>query len=109
MSNSSQQLKLGAIISYLAIGINIISGLFYTPWMIHSIGRENYGLYTLALSIITLFVFDFGLSAAVTRFIARYLAQDRQDKANDCIGLVYRLYIIIDIIHSYIITIYRFC
>ena len=53
MSNSSQQLKLGAIISYLAIGINIISGLFYTPWMIHSIGRENYGLYTLALSVIT--------------------------------------------------------
>ena len=98
MSNSSQQLKLGAIISYLAIGINIISGLFYTPWMIHSIGRENYGFYTFALSVITLFVFDFGLSAAVTRFIARYLAQDRQDKANDCIGLVYRLYIIIDII-----------
>lgn len=98
MSNSSQQLKLGAAISYFAIGINIISGLLYTPWMIHSIGRENYGLYTLALSVITLFVFDFGLSAAVTRFIARYLAQERQDKANDCIGLVYRLYIIIDII-----------
>lgn len=98
MSNSSQQLKLGAIISYLAIGINIISGLLYTPWMIHSIGRENYGLYTLALSVITLFVFDFGLSAAVTRFIARYLAQNRQDKANNCIGLVYRLYVIIDII-----------
>ena len=98
MSNSSRQLKLGAIISYIAIGINIISGLLYTPWMIHSIGRENYGLYTLALSVITLFVFDFGLSAAVTRYIARYLAQGRQDLADNCLGLVYRLYIVIDII-----------
>lgn len=66
--------------------------------MIHSIGRENFGLYTLASSVITLFVFDFGLSSAVTRFIARYLAQGRQDMANNCLGLVYRLYIIIDII-----------
>ena len=35
--------------------------LLYTPWMIHSIGRENFGLYTLAMSVISLFVFDFGL------------------------------------------------
>lgn len=96
--SSSRQIKLGALMSYIAIAINIISGLVYTPWMISSIGRENFGLYTLALSVITLFVFDFGLSNAVTRFISKYLAEGRQDKANNCIGLVYRLYIIIDII-----------
>ena len=91
--SSSRQIKLGALMSYIAIAINIISGLVYTPWMISSIGRENFGLYTLALSVITLFVFDFGLSNAVTRFISKYLAEGRQDKANNCIGLVYRLYI----------------
>lgn len=95
---ASQQIKFGAILSYIGIGINIISGLLYTPWMIYSIGRENFGLYTLALSVISLFAFDFGLSAAVTRFIARYLAQRRQDKANNCIALVYRIYIFIDIV-----------
>ena len=96
--SSSRQIKLGALMSYVAIGINILSGLVYTPWMISSIGRENFGLYTLALSVITLFVFDFGLSNAITRYLAKYLAEGRQDKANNCIGLVYRLYIIIDII-----------
>ena len=65
------QLKAGATISYLSLGINIITGLLYTPWMINSIGRTNFGLYTLAMSVISLFVFDFGLSAAVTRFIAK--------------------------------------
>ena len=74
---SSLQLKLGALISYLSIGINILTGLLYTPWMIHSIGRENFGLYTLAMSVISFFVFDFGLSSAVTRFIAKYLAEGR--------------------------------
>lgn len=96
--SSSKQLKLGALMSYVAIAINIVTGLLYTPWMIHSIGRENFGLYTLAMSVISLFVFDFGLSSAVTRFIAKYLAEGRQDKANNCLGLVYRLYFIIDIV-----------
>lgn len=96
--SSSKQLKLGILISYLAIGINIATGLLYTPWMIHSIGRENFGLYTLSLSVISLFVFDFGLSTAVTRFIAKYVAEGRQNKANECYGLVYRLYIFLDIL-----------
>lgn len=96
--SSSKQLKLGALMSYVAIAINIVTGLLYTPWMIHSIGRENFGLYTLAMSVISLFVFDFGLSSAVTRFIAMYLAEGRQDKADNCLGLVYRLYLIIDVV-----------
>lgn len=96
--NSSHQIKLGAIISYVAIAINVISGLVFTPWMISSIGREEYGLYTLAMSVITLFVFDFGLSAAITRFIAKFLAENQQEKANNFMGMAFRLYIIVDII-----------
>jgi O-antigen/teichoic acid export membrane protein len=64
--------------------------------MIHSIGKENFGLYTLAMSVISLFVFDFGLSTAVIRFLSKYLAEGRQDKANNCLGIVYKLYFVID-------------
>ena len=107
--SSSKQLKVGILISYLAIGINIVTGFLYTPWMINSIGKENFGLYTLSLSVISLFVFDFGLSAAVTRFIAKYVAEGRQDKANQCYGLVYRLYIIITfILFLVLISLYFF-
>lgn len=91
------QIKAGAFLSYLTLGINILIGIIYTPWMIHSIGNANYGLFTLAMSVINIFVFDFGLSTSTTRFIARYLAEGRQDKADNCLGLVYRLYLCIDI------------
>lgn len=93
----ASQIKAGALLSYITIAVNILIGLIYTPWMLHSIGRDNFGLYTLAMSVITLFVFDFGLSSAVTRFIAKYLAEGRQDKANNCLGLVYKLYFCIDL------------
>lgn len=96
--NSSKQIKIGALLSYIAIGINILTGLLYTPWMIRSIGKEDYGLYALAMSVISLFFFDFGLGSAVTRFISKYLAENRQDKANQCLSLVYRLYLGIDVL-----------
>lgn len=92
------QIRYGTLLSYGGLGINILIGLLYTPWMIHSIGRENFGLYTLAISIISLFVFDFGLSSAVSRFLSKYLAEGNQQKANNCLGLVARLYLALDVV-----------
>lgn len=95
---AANQLKTGALLSYIGLAINIIVGLLYTPWMINSIGKADYGLYTLALSVIHLFVFDFGIGQAVTRFLAKYLAEGNQEKANNCLGLVYKLYFYIDVV-----------
>ena len=96
--NSSKQIKLGAVISYIAIAFNMIAGLIYTPWMITKIGQGNYGLYTLASSLITMFVVDFGMGAAVSRFVSRYNAEGNQKAVNNFLGVVYKLYFAIDII-----------
>ncbi len=94
----NKQIKYGALISYAALFINIVIGLVYTPWMIRSIGKADFGLYTLVMSVISLFVFDFGLSNAVTRFVSKYLAEGHQDKANQLIGVTYKLYIVASIV-----------
>ena len=82
------QIKRGAILSYFNLGLNVLIGLVYTPWMIKTIGQADYGLYTLAMSIIGLLAFDFGLGNATTKFICEYLAQNRQDKVDALLGLV---------------------
>lgn len=92
------QIKTGAIISYIALFFNIVIGLLYTPWMINAIGKADYGLYTLAMSVISLFVFDFGLGSAITRYVSKYLAEGRQEKVDSLLGLVFKLYIIGDIL-----------
>ncbi len=94
--NSSKQIKIGALISYFAIAFNMVAGLIYTPWMITQIGQSNYGLYTLANSLITIFVMDFGMSAAVSRFVSKYRAEDNQQAINDFLGMAYKLYIALD-------------
>lgn len=96
--SSINQIKKGAMISYLAIGVSLLSGLFYTPWMVGQIGVNDYGLYTLATSLISIFLIDFGISEAVSRFISKYNAEGDQKKVNDFLGLVYKLYIFIDLI-----------
>ena len=96
--NSSKQLKFGAVMSYFTIAFNMIAGLIYTPWMIEQIGQSNYGLYTLATSLITLFIMDFGMSAAVTRFLSKYRAEGNQQAINNFLGIVYKLYLLIDMV-----------
>ena len=90
------QVKMGALISYFALGINIITGLLYTPWMVRNIGQSNYGLYTLATSLISIFMIDFGLGSAVSKFISQYRAEGNQTAANKIIGVVYKLYLAVD-------------
>lgn len=99
------QIKKGAIISYFSLFIYIIIGLCYTPWVIRSIGQEEYGLYSLALSIISLFVFDFGLSSSVSRFLSKFLAEGDHNKVSQFMGITVKLYILADFIVLAILSI----
>lgn len=103
-----KQIGLGALISYIAIGFNIISGLLYTPWMINTIGRSNYALYTLALSVINLFLLDFGIGAAVSKFLSGFYARNEEDKIAPFLGAVYKIYLIISVFLLIVFTIVYF-
>lgn len=94
--NGSKQIKIGAMLSYASIAINILSGLLYTPWMINQIGQNDYGLYTLANSVITLMMVDFGLSSATARYLSKYIAEGKREEAEKFLGAVYKLYLIVD-------------
>ena len=96
--NSKKQIKFGAMISYIAIFINIIATLIYTPWMVSKIGQANYGLYTLATSLISLFLVDFGISSALSRFLSKYRAEGKEKEIEKLMGATYKLYFAIDLI-----------
>ena len=106
--NSSKQIKIGAIISYGTIVFHIVAGLIYTPWLLSQIGQSDYGLYTLATSLITLFVMDFGLGAAISRYVSRYRAQNNQQAVNDFLGMIYKLYMIVDAAIFLVLLVYFF-
>lgn len=106
--NSGKQIKLGAVISYITIVFNIIAGLIYTPWMIASIGKDNYALYTLALSIINIFLLDFGIGSSVTRFLSEYYAKGMRKEAEQFMGIVYKVFFVISAIIAFGLIIFYF-
>lgn len=94
----ASQIKIGAILSYISLAINIVIGMVYTPWMIRTIGQSDYGLYALAMSVINLFIFDFGLGTAVQRFVAKYIAEGNLKRANEFVSITMRMYITISVV-----------
>ena len=39
---------------------------------------------------------DFGMSAAVSRFVSKYRAEGNQEAVNNFLGVIYKLYIALD-------------
>lgn len=92
------QVRAGAIVSYILILFNIISGFIYTPWLLKQLGDSDYALYTLVTSVMTYFVLDFGMGASITRFIAKYRAEGKEDEVKNLLGITTKLYLILDFI-----------
>lgn len=96
MNSNVKKLSTGAMLSYLSIALNVLTGIVYTPWMIQQIGQSQYGIYTLATSLTSLLMFDFGLSTAVGKYVAEYHAVGDQNAVNRVVGMFYKLYMILD-------------
>ena len=96
MKKNINQVRAGAIVSYMLIFFNIISGFLYTPWLMNQLGDSDYALYTLVNSVMVYFVLDFGLGASITRFIAKYRAEGKEEQVKNLLGVTTKLYLLLD-------------
>ena len=70
----SKEIKLGAILSYIVLGLNMIIGVLYTPILTSKLGQSEYGLYSLVSTIISyLTVLDFGFGNAIIIYTSKYI------------------------------------
>lgn len=102
------QVRAGALVSYITIFFNIISGFIYTPWLINRLGDSDYGLYTLVTSVMTYFVLDLGMGAAITRFISKYRVNNEEEKVYNLLGVTTKLYLAIDGIIFLLMVVFYF-
>ncbi|MDF9831731.1 oligosaccharide flippase family protein [Parabacteroides sp. PF5-6] len=87
------QLKAGAILSYLSIGLSNLIALLYTPFMLRMMGQSEYGLYSLVASIVSyLTILDFGFGNAIVRYTAKYRAEGKTTELYEMFGLFLLLY-----------------
>ncbi|OWV06478.1 lipopolysaccharide biosynthesis protein [Fibrobacter sp. UWH1] len=93
------QLKIGALLSYVVLALQNMVGLLYTPFMLRMMGKSEYGLYSIAASIVAyLTVLDLGFGNAIVRYTAKYRAEGKQEEQYKMFGMFFLLYCLIGVV-----------
>lgn len=96
---ASKEIKIGAILSYIIIIVNMLIGVLYTPILTAKLGQTEYGLYSLVTSVISyLTILDFGFGNAIIIYTTRYRNKNEKDKEQKLHGMFFIIYFIIGII-----------
>lgn len=70
------QIKAGILLNYISLGLRFSVGFFMSPFILKHLGSSEYGVFTVAGSIISwLAMCDFGLTASTTKFLSEYQAK----------------------------------
>lgn len=100
---------MGVIFSYLLIVVDILVALLFVPFLLKSLGEDEYGLYRLLYSTASyLAVLDFGLGGTITRYIVKYRTEGniKQQENFMAMGLIiYGLLALVTLVVSVGITV----
>lgn len=87
------QLKIGALLSYVVLVLQNFVGLLYTPFMLRMMGKSEYGLYSIAASIVAyLTILDLGFGNAIVRYTAKFRAEGKLEEQYKMFGMFFLLY-----------------
>ena len=77
------QVRLGAVLSYVSMGLSTLISLIYTPIMLGRLGETEYGVYGAVGPIISyLLLLSMGLGSAYIRYYSQAkVAKDRREMA----------------------------
>src|SRR5579863_1688171 len=69
--------------SWFALGINIVVGILLSPYILHHLGDDAFGLWVLIFSITGYYgLFDLGIRSSIVRYVATYSATHDNEELN---------------------------
>jgi O-antigen/teichoic acid export membrane protein len=84
---SAGRLLSGTLWNAAGRGLPLLLALALTPVLVHQMGIERWGLFTLALALVGVFgVFDLGVGAALTRALSARIGADQHEGAAELAG-----------------------
>lgn len=93
------QIRIGAVLSYISILLTFAVGLIYTPILIRWLGQTDYGIYSIILAFASyLSLMDLGVGNAIVRYIARNKAIGDSKKESDLIGQFLKFFFVISVL-----------
>lgn len=88
------QLKIGVVFSYFSMGIGFLIYFFLTPFILNKVGKTEYGLYSLVLSIVNyLNLLEFGLNSAYIRYYLKFKIEKNNNKIKRLNGTFFLIFL----------------
>lgn len=93
------QLKAGALLSYMFLGLGSVISIIYTPIMLRLLGQSEYGLYNLVASVVGyLGLLNFGFGNAYVKFFAGYKVNSDEEGLAKLNGMFMIIFSVIGLI-----------
>lgn len=93
MAKERSQLRAGVMLSYVNLLVGTLIPFFYTPVVLRILGQAEYGLYSLANSVIHyLSLLSFGFGNTITRYLSKYRAEGDLESERKTFGFFLLLY-----------------
>lgn len=82
--------------SWFALGVNVLVGIFLSPYILHHLGDEAFGLWILIFSVTGYYgLFDLGIRSSIVRYVAKYSATDERGELNRLVNTAMFTYAVI--------------
>ncbi len=92
-SGRARQRRVGGLLAYVQIFLNIGIALAYTPFMVRTLGQAEYGLFAIAGAMASyLVILDMGLADSVVRRLVGLHGKDDRQGERDFLGSMVSLY-----------------
>lgn len=73
--------------SWFALGVNILVGIFLSPFILHHLGDTAFGIWVLIFSVTGYYgIFDFGIRSSIIRYVSKYSATRDVDEVGRLIN-----------------------
>lgn len=93
------QLKMGIVLSYINMGLAIITSLVYTPVMIKALGQSEYGLYNMVASTISVMsILSLGFNSGYIKYYASYKNENDTTRIYKLNGLFLEVFLFLGVI-----------
>jgi O-antigen/teichoic acid export membrane protein len=82
--------------SWFALGMNVLVGIFLSPYILHRLGDTAFGLWILIFSVTGYYgLFDLGIRSSIVRYIARYSTSGEQQELRSLVNTALLAYTLI--------------
>src|SRR5207245_10385644 len=82
------------ITSWVAVIADAAVGFLLTPYVLHHLGDEAFGLWVLVVTLVGYYgLFDAGVRSSILRFASRHRALGDQQRANEVIATAFYYYL----------------